>query len=108
MLPWEGCVRAIAAQLDVSLDGVETSYALLPAPATFEYQGRVIEEGTIAGFRFAISGVVDGTTKVAVEHVTRTQPDQAPDWPRGLAARRVPDRDRGLAEPLVRVQLQRG
>ena len=85
MLPWEGCVRSVAEQLGVVLDGVDTSYELLAAPERFAYQGRVIEEGTIAGFRFAISGVVDGATKVAIEHVTRTQPDQAPEWPRGLA-----------------------
>ena len=84
MMPWEGCVRSIADQLGVTLDGVETSYELLPAPETFEYQGRTIEAGTIAGFRFAISGMAGGQTKVAVEHVTRTQEDQAPDWPRGL------------------------
>jgi 4-hydroxy-tetrahydrodipicolinate reductase len=34
--------------------------------------------------RFEIAGVVDGTTRIAVEHVTRTQPDQAPDWIRAL------------------------
>jgi hypothetical protein len=85
MAPWAGVVRSIAEQLGVTLDSVETGYELWPAATAFDYQGRRIEAGTIAGFRFEIAGVVGGETKVAVEHVTRTQEDQAPDWPRGLA-----------------------
>jgi 4-hydroxy-tetrahydrodipicolinate reductase len=78
-------VRSIAEQLGVDLDGIETAYELWPAEESFDYQGRRIEQGTIAGFRFEIAGVVGGPTKVAVEHVTRTRDDQAPLWPRGLA-----------------------
>ena len=39
MLPWEGCVRAIAAQLDVSLDGVETSYDAAPCARDLRVPG---------------------------------------------------------------------
>ena len=85
MSQWAGVVASIAEQLGVTLDGIETAYELWPAEKDFEYQGRRIEQGTIAGFRFEIAGVVDGHTKVAVEHITRTAEDQAPDWPRGLA-----------------------
>jgi 2,4-diaminopentanoate dehydrogenase len=82
---WRGVVEAIAQQLDVELDDVVTGYELWPADHAFDYQGRRIEAGTIAGFRFELAGTVGGTTRIAVEHVTRTDPDQAPDWPRGLA-----------------------
>jgi len=82
---WAGVVTSIAEQLGVALDSIETSFELLPADVGFDYQGRRIEPGTIAGVRFEVAGVVNGTTKVAVEHVTRTREDQAPDWPRGLA-----------------------
>jgi 2,4-diaminopentanoate dehydrogenase len=82
---WRGVVEAIAEQLDVTLDDVVTGYELWPAEHGFDYQGRRIEAGTIAGFRFEIVGVVDGVARIGVEHVTRTQEDQAPDWPRGLA-----------------------
>jgi hypothetical protein len=85
MSQWAGVVASIAEQLGVTLDSIETAYELWPAEKGFEYQGRRIEQGTIAGFRFEIAGVVDGHTKVAVEHITRTAEDQAPDWPRGLA-----------------------
>jgi hypothetical protein len=85
MSQWAGVVASIAEQLGVELDGIETSHELWPSEDTFEYQGRTIERGTIAGFRFEIAGVVGGQTKVAVEHVTRTREDQASEWPRGLA-----------------------
>jgi 4-hydroxy-tetrahydrodipicolinate reductase len=81
MLQWAGVVRSMAEQLAVPLDDVATSHELLPAPESFDYQGRRIEAGTIAGFRFEIAGMSDGRKKVAVEHVTRTRADQAPDWP---------------------------
>jgi 2,4-diaminopentanoate dehydrogenase len=85
MSQWAGVVASIAEQLGVELDGIETSHELWPSEDTFQYQGRTIERGTIAGFRFEIAGVAGGQTKVAVEHVTRTREDQATDWPRGLA-----------------------
>jgi len=82
---WASMVTSIAEQLGVTLDGIETSYEFHPADETFEYQGRQIEAGTIAGVRFEIAGKVNGQTKVAVEHVTRTLEHQAPQWARGLA-----------------------
>jgi 2,4-diaminopentanoate dehydrogenase len=85
MSQWAGVVTSIAEQLSVSLDGIEMASELWPAEEGFEYQGRRIEAGTIAGFRFEIAGVVSGQTKVAVEHITRTRGEQAPNWPRGLA-----------------------
>ena len=36
--------------------------------------------------RFEIVGVVGGQPKVAVEHVTRTKADQAPEWARAKAS----------------------
>jgi 4-hydroxy-tetrahydrodipicolinate reductase len=82
---WYGVIEAMARQLGVALDGIETSHELLPSPDSFDYQGRTIEEGTIAAVRFEIAGVVGGQKRIAVEHVTRTREDLAPDWPRGLA-----------------------
>ena len=40
-----------------------------------------IEEGTTAGMRFEVRGMVGGTAKVVLEHVTRLRDDLAPDWP---------------------------
>ncbi len=83
---WGGVVSSMAEQLGLELDGIESSYELLPADEGFEFQGRRIEAGTIAAMRFEIVGVVGGQPKVAVEHVTRTKADQAPEWARAKAS----------------------
>ncbi|OBY29057.1 hypothetical protein ACT18_25185, partial [Mycolicibacter kumamotonensis] len=58
---------------------------LNPADETFDYQGRTIEKGTVSALRFEIVGLVDGEPRVAVEHVTRTRDQEAPQWVRPLA-----------------------
>ncbi len=81
---WGGVINLIAEQLGVKIEEITTHYTLIPAPESFPYQGRRIEKGTIAGMRFEIAGRIGGQTKIAVEHVTRSRPDLAPDLPRGL------------------------
>ena len=81
---WAGVVSQIAGQLGVKLDDIVTSYELHPADEKFEFQGRQIEAGTIAALRFEIAGVVAGEKRIAVEHVTRTRDDLAPQWPHPL------------------------
>ena len=81
---WAGIVAQMAKHIGIQLDDITTGYELLAADKGFDYQGRRIEAGTLAGMRFEIVGLVDGKPKVAVEHVTRTREDQAPDWARAL------------------------
>ena len=81
---WGGVISSIADQLGLTLDSIETDFELWPAESGFDYQGRRIEAGTIAAMRFEILGMVDGVARVAVEHVTRTLPEQAPNWNRAL------------------------
>ena len=81
---WGGVLTMIAEQLGVVLDEVTSSYELLGAPESFPYQGRVIEQGTIAGMRFEVAGLVGGRNLISLAHVTRARADLAPDWPRPL------------------------
>jgi len=81
---WGGVLTMIAEQLGLAYDEIVVGHEMLPAPESFAYQGRTIEQGTIAGMRFHVAGVVDGTEKVSLSHVTRTRADLAPDWPRPL------------------------
>jgi 4-hydroxy-tetrahydrodipicolinate reductase len=81
---WGGVVTMIADQLGCTIDEVATSHELLAAPEAFRYQGRTIEQGTIAGLRFEVAGLVAGRTVVSLSHVTRAKRDLAPDWPRPL------------------------
>jgi 4-hydroxy-tetrahydrodipicolinate reductase len=79
---WGGVLLMIAEQLGVTVDEITTSHEMLPSPETFPYQGRTIEEGTIAGMRFEIAAMVGGHNLISVSHVTRARRDLAPDWPR--------------------------
>lgn len=82
---WAGVVGQMAEQLGIQLDDITTDYELLAADTGYDYQGRRIEAGTLAGLRFEILGLVDGKPRVAIEHVTRTREDQAPQWARPLS-----------------------
>ncbi len=79
---WGGVLLMIAEQLGVTVDEIVSSHEMLPAPETFPYQGRTIEQGTIAGMRFEIAAMVGGRNLISVRHVTRARRDLAPDWPR--------------------------
>jgi hypothetical protein len=81
-MAWGSVVRQIAAGLDVTLDeplvervdrvawdrDTETASVHIPA-------------GTTAAVRFEVAGTVDGVPRIVLEHVTRTHPDQMPEWP---------------------------
>jgi len=81
---WGGVVTGIAEQLGTHLDEITVHHELIGADEGFDYQGRRVEAGTVAGLRFEIAGRAKGTTRVAVEHITRARADVAPDWPRPL------------------------
>ena len=78
---WGGTVRALAAGLGLTLDGIEESYERVTTDETFEIPAGTVSEGTIAGLRFQVRGMVDGQPRVIVEHVTRLRDDIAPHWP---------------------------
>jgi hypothetical protein len=78
---WGGVVRGIAAALGVELDELVEVHERLPAPADIDLGFGVVEAGTTAALRFEVQGVVNGTVRVVLEHVTRLDDDLAPDWP---------------------------
>ena len=80
-LAWGGMVEVLAAGLGVELDGLEEWHERLPAPETFEVLGRPVEQGTMAGLRFEIRGMVGGEPRIVIEHVSRLHDDVGPDWP---------------------------
>ncbi|OBY29345.1 hypothetical protein [Mycolicibacter kumamotonensis] len=83
---WGGVVAQMADRLGLQLDEITTHAEFNPADETFDYQGRTIEKGTVSALRFEIVGRVDGQPRVAVEHVTRTRDQEAPQWTRPLAS----------------------
>lgn len=82
-LGWGSVVRQIAVGLGLTLDEpLVERHERLPAEEDVDTVCCRIAEGTAAALRFEVIGTVGGVEKVVLEHVTRTRPDQAPQWPR--------------------------
>jgi hypothetical protein len=80
-LAWATAIRQLAAGLGVEIDDIVESYEREPAAEAFDIAAGHIPAGGTAAVRFSIAGVRDGVPVVTVEHVTRLQEGQRPDWP---------------------------
>jgi len=76
-----GPVMLLADALSIRLDDVTARVELAAAPESFELPIGLIPEGSLAGYRFEILGLVKGEPVVAVEHITRIHDRAAPHWP---------------------------
>ncbi len=82
-MAWGSVVRQIAAGLGLTLDEPLVEVVdRRPATADVSTVSLDIAEGTMGAVRFEVIGTVNGTPRVVLEHVTRTQADQVPEWPR--------------------------
>jgi len=82
-LAWGSVVRIIAEGLGLTLDEpLVEAVEFAEAERDVETVNFTIEKGTRCGVRFSVTGTVDGVPRVVLEHVTRTHPDQRPDWPK--------------------------
>jgi hypothetical protein len=81
-MAWGSVVRQIASGLGLVLDEplVEhvEKYAAEEDISTVSVD---IAAGTMAAVRFQVAGLVDGVERVVLDHITRTHPEQRPDWP---------------------------
>lgn len=80
-LAWGGAVHAMAAGLGVELEDIRETHEKWAATETFSVPSGTIAQGTMAGLRFEVQGMVGGEPRVVVEHVTRMHDSAAPDWP---------------------------
>lgn len=81
-MAWGSVVRQIAAGLDITLDeplteDVDRRAAEVDTPSV----SGDIAAGTMGAVRFQVIGKVNGVARVVLDHVTRTAPDQVPEWP---------------------------
>ncbi len=83
-LAWGGTVGILAAGLGVEVEELREVHQRVAAPRTYDLGFGTIEEGTQAGLRFEIQGIVGGRPRIIVEHVTRIgdEDEVAPEWPR--------------------------
>ncbi len=81
-MAWGSVVRQIAAALDVTLDEPLVEHVeRVPAERDIDTVSVHIKAGTQGAVRFEVVGQVDGVPRVVLEHVTRTSPEQMPEWP---------------------------
>ena len=78
---WGSVVSQIAAGLGVELDEITEWHDRVGAPEAFDVASGRIAAGTTAAMRFEVRGMVGGTARIVLEHVTRLRDDLAPDWP---------------------------
>ena len=80
---WGSVVRQIAAALGVTLDEpLVERHERIAADRDLQLLAIDVPAETQAAMRFEVVGQVDGEDRIILDHVTRTAPDQAPDWPR--------------------------
>lgn len=79
-MAWGGVVQMLADATGAKLDEIREVYEREPAPFSFDIDLGHIEEGTAAGLRFELQGIVDGRPAIIVEHVTRLHDDICPHW----------------------------
>ena len=64
---------------------------------------RDVAKGTMGAVRFAVVGKVDGVPRVVLEHITRTDPEQVPEWEKPPAGADGCYRIKITGEPMMNV-----
>jgi 2,4-diaminopentanoate dehydrogenase len=83
VMSWGATVPMIAHAAGIELDAITSTWEKWVTPVPIATAKGVIEAGKVAAIRFTINGVLNGETRIALEHVNRIGSDAAPDWPRG-------------------------
>jgi 4-hydroxy-tetrahydrodipicolinate reductase len=81
-LAWGGTVGVLAAGLGAELDDIHEVHERVPAARDYPTPLGTIAEGTTAGMRFEVQGIVGGEPRIILEHVTRINEEVAPGWPK--------------------------
>jgi 4-hydroxy-tetrahydrodipicolinate reductase len=80
-MAWGSVVRQIAAGLGVTLDEPLTEEVdRRPADWDTDSVSGAVKKGTMGAVKFAVVGKVNGVPRVVLEHITRTDPEQVPEW----------------------------
>ena len=79
---WGPVVRQLAAGLGVELDPeLQEVVERIPAERDTKTVSVDIAAGTMGAVRFQVVGTVAGTPRIVLDHVTRTDAAQMPEWP---------------------------
>ena len=83
VMSWGATVPMMAEAAGIELSRITTTWDKWVTPEPIKTAKGVINPGEVAAIHFTINGIVDGETRIALEHVNRVGTDAAPDWPRG-------------------------
>jgi 2,4-diaminopentanoate dehydrogenase len=83
VMSWGATVPMIAHAVGIELDRITTTWDKWVTPAPIKTAKGVVEAGQVAAIHFTINGILNGQTRIALEHVNRVGTYAAPDWPRG-------------------------
>ena len=83
IMSWGATVPMMAHAVGVELDEITTTWEKWVADAPVPSAKGVIDAGKVAAIRFTINGIVDGQTRIQLEHINRVGQSSAPQWPRG-------------------------
>jgi len=80
---YAGSLNLVAEGLGVEIDEIRPELDVQVAKEDFDILAGHIEAGTVSAVRFSFHAYVAGKPRIIVEHVTRLDANQAPDWPQG-------------------------
>jgi hypothetical protein len=80
---FNGSLHLVAEGLGAEIEEIRPALDVQLAKEPFDIVAGHIPAGTISAMRFSFSAYVGGEPRIVVEHVTRLNKDQAPDWPQG-------------------------
>jgi 4-hydroxy-tetrahydrodipicolinate reductase len=83
---WGGVIKALAAGLGVEIEEMKEVVERRPAADKIDLGFGIIEEGTQGALRFEVQGIVGGKPRIVLEHVTRLDDAQCPEWPQPVGA----------------------
>ena len=73
----------VAEGLGATIDDITFDRQVVVTKEPFDIKAGRIEAGTVSAQRFSGTAIIGGRPALTVEHITRVQEDQAPDWPTG-------------------------
>lgn len=84
VMSWGATVPMIAQAVGVELDEITTTWDKWVTKVPVPSAKGTISPGHVAAIRFTINGIVNGQTRIQLEHINRVGQDAAPEWPRGI------------------------
>jgi len=90
---WGPVIHQLADGLGAKVERIEENVERVVSDEAFDTPTGHIAAGTVAAMRSTLTGYVDGSPALVVDHVTRMHDDIAPDWPQPQIS--IPPKDLG-------------